>query len=268
VLPYAYHFEFCERPGLPEWLRGDLFSTLAWVQDSFGLGRVLAGEAAKCVASSGARRVIELGSGSGDGLRRLASGLPGGIEVVATDIFPRPAEWRERLAGVPGARWIETPVSFDDFETRIGKDELAGAVVLFVAAFHHVPKDKAGEMLKRLASHHSHVLIVEPLGRDLKGLILGALCGIPTLIYPLLARGVSLARRLRLVLFHICLPVIPLFLCHDGAVSAFRQRRRRDWEELLKGTPYDLVDRPSLGWLRNFSVTMLVHRGQNAPGAV
>jgi hypothetical protein len=268
VLPYAYHFEFCERPGLPEWLRGDLFSTLAWVQDSFGLGRVLAGEAAGLVASSGARRVIELGSGSGDGLRSLASGLPRGIEVVATDLYPRPAVWRERLSGVSGARWIETPISFDDFETPIGKGELAGAVVLFVAAFHHVPREKARELLKRLAGCQAHVLIVEPLGRDLKGLILGALCGIPTLLYPVLARGVSLARRLRLALFHLCLPVIPFILCHDGAVSAFRQRRRRDWEELVRDTPYALVERPGLGLLRNFSVTMLVHRGQNAPGAL
>src|SRR5262245_35317920 len=119
---YAYHFEFCERPELPEWLRGELFDSLGWVQAAFGLERVLGGLVPELVREAAARELIELGSGSGRGLATVAAGLAAGeTRVLATDKFPQLELWRERFVG-PDARvsYFSEPVGFDDFDVRLG----------------------------------------------------------------------------------------------------------------------------------------------------
>lgn len=262
---YAYHFEFCERPELPAWFRGDLLCSLAWMQNLFGLARILEHDVPELLAECGARRCVELGSGSGEGLARVATALRSPLECVATDKFPQHALWRARLSSLPNARAIEWPVTFEDFDSRLEAGLLDGAALLFVTAFHHLPGDRARSFLERAAARGAHVLVIEPLHRTFAQALLGALAGWPTVLFPLLARGLGPALRLRAALLHWVFPIIPLFIGHDGVVSALRQRTRAEWDMLTAGLPYSCRARERLGLFGSFSAVLLRHHGGLGP---
>ena len=254
---YAYHFEFCERPELPEWLRGDLLLSLAWTQNLFGLTNVLGTTVPEFLKKSGAHALVELGSGSGDGLVHVSRGLPLSFPILATDFFPHPALWQSRLGEIMGARWSTVKVGFDNFHEVLAAERLEGSALLMTTAFHHIPPDAARRFLENAAAVGAHVIVVEPLERTMLGVFLGGATGLPALVFPLLARGVGFFRRLRMAVFHWAVPLIPAFLSHDGVVSSLRQRTHSDWQELLSGLPFELDVRKNLGILGNFSVLLL-----------
>ena len=268
---YAYHFEFCERPEMPEWLRGDLFLSLGFIQDLFGLRRILDETVPSLVLNCGAKRVIELGCGSGQGLARVAHALPH-LPMLATDVYPHPQLWAEALKGQKAVTWSERSVGFDDFDQVLSDDLLQGSVLLLMAAFHHAPPARARKFLERAARCGSSIIIVEPLERTALGVLLGASAALPALVYPIralvLGHQHGLPARviawLRLAVFHWVIPLIPLILFHDGVVSAFRQRTTPDWLELTQGLPFTLEARQGLGPFRNFSAVLLSNRSGQA----
>lgn len=253
---YAFFFEFCEREWLPEWLRADLFLSLSWVQDAFGLKRVLSETVPRFVRESGARRVVELGSGSGEGLRLVAQGLlHEKITLLATDKFPNPKAWRKRLNGV--ASYVEHPICFEDFSRTLVFAEDQSSVIFLSAAFHHIPPQKVRRFLEDCARINASVLIVEPLERRFRDMFLASLLFLPALVTPIALRKISFLRRLRLVALHWVMPVIPLILAHDGVVSALRQRTRNDLEKLTKSLPYEMITENGLGVFGTYSVVLL-----------
>ncbi|MBI3543396.1 MAG: hypothetical protein HY075_09015 [Deltaproteobacteria bacterium] len=261
---YAYHFEFCERPELPEWLRGELFESLGWVQSSFGLERVLGATVPEFVLEARASRLIELGSGSGRGLASVAAGLDrkgARVPTLATDKYPQTELWRARFGGQAaevGVSWSERAVGFEDFDQCLAAETLAGSVLLLTAAFHHMDPVRARAFLERAADVRASVVVVEPLERSWVGALLGGLAGLPALAAPLsAARARTLAGFLRTVLVHWLVPVVPLILSHDGVVSALRQRTPADWTALTADLPFERSDRLGLGLLQNFSAILL-----------
>src|SRR5215470_10077999 len=126
MLPYRYHFEFCERPELPGWFRQDIFASLGWIQNAFGLRGVLASTIPEIVASACADKIFELGSGSGDGLAHIAKHVGSNVEVMATDLFPNADMWRQRMAGLSNAKFCDKAVSFGNFDEVLGEQQLSG----------------------------------------------------------------------------------------------------------------------------------------------
>lgn len=266
---YAYHFEFCERPELPDWIRGDVFSTLAFVQMSFGLKDVLRGSVPVRVRELAARRLVELGSGDGSGLALVAGALAGTkAKLVASDKYPQSARWRETLHGFANVHFLDEPLGFEELERIFieGAEQECGrtgsTALLLSCAFHHMSKNAARAFLERAAACRAHVIVVEPLSRGLAGLMLGGASGLAALIYPLFVRverrGMSsFFLWLRLVLATWIIPVIPFVLSHDGVVSALRQRTRQEWLDLIHDLPFDFEIDERLGFFKNFSVVRL-----------
>lgn len=262
---YAYYFEFCEHSEMPEWLRGDLFLSLAWLQGAFGLKQILTSVVPKLIGLSGAKRLIELGSGSGDGLVCVADGMSQdsancAFEMIATDKYPHVVIWNSKLANYSSVSWSEQPVGFEDFEQVLGGQVLKDGIILLVSAFHHMSPATAREFLERAAKSGASVLVIEPLERNLKGLILGGLTFVPALLFPiqvLRKNRPSFGRWIRLAVFHWIVPLIPFFLFHDGIVSAYRQRTSEDWDTLTLGLPFRTIARTKLGLMGNFSAILL-----------
>ena len=264
---YAYHFEFCERPELPEWLRGDVFRSLAFIEGGFGMTTVLSREVPKLVRALAPTRVIEIGSGSGDGLALVARGAANEtsppLECLATDRFPQPELWKEKLSGVPGVRWSDAAVGFDDFDRVLGASALKGSVVLLVNAFHHLPPEQARGFVARAAAAGAHVVVVEPLSRSVVGILMGLGAGLIAPLVPLLTLlgGRPGPSWLRAALFHWLVPLVPVILSHDGVVSALRQRTTEEWRALSAGLPLELTSVEGLGPFSNFSARVLTNKG-------
>lgn len=260
---YAYHFELCERPGMPAWLRGFLFLTLGWIQQSFGLRRILEKEVPAALAKTRAPRLVEIGSGSGDALARLAWRTPETVRLLATDKFPQVALWRSRLGGHRHVSWRGEAVSFENYAAVLGSDELDGSVILLANTFHHISPGEARSFFARAAEAGAHVLILEPLDRSWKSALLGAATFLPALAAPVLIQGLPLLERLKLALLTWALPLVPLCIAHDGVVSAFRQRTEEDWEELCRHLPYTRLQWRGLGFFENFSLQLFELRGKD-----
>ena len=252
---YAYHFEFCERPEMPEWLRGDLFLSLAWVQKKFGLQAILISTLPKILKSLNPTKLIELGAGSGDSLAELAK--VSDLSMLATDKYPQLDLWEKKLEGFKNVDWSEEQIGFEDFTVTLKRELVTGSVLMLTSAFHHIADRDAADFLEKAANAGCHVLIVEPLPRTLVGVLLGALTGAPALLFPLWAPEVSLWRKLRIVALHWFFPLIPFILSHDGIVSALRQRTRADWVRLTQGLKFEPVVQEGLGIFSNFAVTLL-----------
>jgi hypothetical protein len=255
-LAYRYHFELCERPELPGWFRQDIFASLGWIQSTFGLKGVLENTVPEIVQAACANKIFELGSGSGDGIAHVARSVGPDVEVMATDLFPNPDMWRERLSGISNASYCDQPVSFENYHEVLDRHQLGGNIVLLVAAFHHVPTDQARVFLERAAQKKAHVLIIEPLSRTAKGLALGGLAAIPSFAAPFAAKNLPMKQRLRSFAMHWLLPLIPLSLMHDGMISALRQRTTDEMKELAKGLPFELESRTQLGPFRNYTTVL------------
>jgi hypothetical protein len=246
-------FEFCERPEMPEWLRGDLFLVLSGIQNAFGLRRVLAQDLPLGPFKT---KIIELGAGSGESLELLARALPNHV-FLATDKFPSLAAWQRRFAGIPQIAYEPRSVGFEDFDQVLQASDLQGSTLLLVAAFHHMNEATAQSFLKRAHSAKSNVLIVEPLSRSLKGVLLGFGSGLVALTAPVFLCGISIPKRIRLTFMTWCFPLIPFFISHDGVVSALRQRTPDEIKEMVRELTYQMTVVSDLGLLKNYSAILL-----------
>ncbi|MEW6056081.1 MAG: hypothetical protein AB1540_05650 [Bdellovibrionota bacterium] len=272
---YVYHFEFCERPEMPEWLRGDFFRSLGWLQKSFGLHQVLKKNVAQILEELSVAQVIELGSGSGEALVALSQGVQNReVRFFATDRFPKVGLWERCFSSHKQIEFITSPVSFESVGSGLKSSRelpsqdkgthiknLPNAALLLISTLHHADPKQTRLFFEQVAGLKMSIVIVEPLERNIRGALLGLFAGVPSLLVPLFFKGIAVKERLRFFFLHWIIPVVPFVLSHDGLVSALRQRREVEWRELTQGLPYQLHFQDRLGPLRNFSVLTLRYVG-------
>jgi hypothetical protein len=256
MIPYVYHFEICERPEIPDWLRSDIFLALSCVQKFVGLNKILESKVASYINALGQDsdlELVEMGTGSGDQIFTLSKNLHKRINVVATDKFPQIDSWRNKFQYSRNISWKKDSISFENFDRALSENK---TVLFFNCAFHHMKNEKIKIFLKKTSARGISILILEPMERNILGLFFGAMGGFlaPLAVFN---RGTPLKQRLRLLILAWVIPVLPFTNFHDGILSALRQRTDEEWETTAKEFNYSLNFSKNLGTFKNFKIISL-----------
>ena len=257
-------FEFMDLDWLPKSLRDTLRDILecgngapfrtyySWVANS----------ALRIARENNLKQIVELGCGTAPITRHLArlSELPSDIKLVPCDLNPDRGALAEAKSLRPEQiEPILEPVDFSQ-PRRWPSDTL----LLLSATFHHIPVEHRVAVLRPMLDSTEHVVIFEPLQRNLLSylFVVGSL--VPALLTPLwyLHRPGTLRR----LVWCWLLPVAPLMFLWDGWASCWREWTKADWESAVG----ELPSSTQLSWESSLfsSATRLARKAQEPAGSV
>jgi len=209
-------FEFHELAGFPKVLRDlvtDFLSSFASLLKPYG---VVAELLADAVAQSGAEKIIDLCSGAAAPILTVQHKLDARnkpITVSISDKFPNSAAFAQIERQASGR---VTPV-YDSIDATSVPEEMRGFRTIFTA-FHHFPQKEAREILADAREKGQGIGIFEYTERSPAWVLY--LLTIPAVVW-ICSLGIRPLSWQRLV-FTYLIPLIPLFVCFDGAISCLR----------------------------------------------
>jgi hypothetical protein len=260
TLPYRYGYELKKDSKLPKSVRTAILDSFEAVAKAFSRGGDLISSRLDLVVDqTGAKKVIELGSGSGSDLLQTARQDKKGIHYIATDLTPQPDNWGKNFKGVPNLSYVKDPVSFQDFDKHFSPEDLKGSIIVATAAFHYLSNKDARAFLEKAAKAGASVVIAEPLDRQLRNVVATVGATVPGFFAPFFAKNLSLKRRAMMALYTWGIPIVPIAFVQEGIAGTLSQRTEADWKTLTEGLPYKMVHESGLGPMGNWNIVRLVH---------
>jgi hypothetical protein len=212
-------FEFTDLEWLPPSWRRDLTRIIgAALAPSHALARtVIAAE----LKRTGARRIVDLGSGSGSHWSGFSAELARrhgiDVEIVLTERheFSGPAETTE-----PNLRRHRGPVDAHRLPA-----ELEGFVTLF-SCFHHFPPQAAAALLRQVSDRRLPFGIFEVVERSPSSIVAMVPATLAAVLMVPFLRPFSWSR----LLWTFAIPVLPLLYWWDASASQLRAYSKADLE--------------------------------------
>jgi len=201
----------------PRSLRDALTDFLAFALNLAGAYDPAGGLIRRAVARTGARRVVDLGSGAGGPWARLANAV--GVPVLLTDLYPHRGAVRGAL-----------PLHPEPVDARAVPDALDGFRTLFTS-FHHFRPVEARAILADAVRRRQGIAVFEAARRAPREIALIALTWLAVLAATPFVRPF---RWSRLVWTYLP-PVLPLVGTFDGVVSCLRAYSPDDLAGLVQG---------------------------------
>ncbi len=219
-LPRLQLFEFNDLPWVPAPVRDtvveSLARTLAW-------GRMLDGLVEpfeRFLRDTGAREVLEIGSGAGGPAEILSGAIErrGGVSprFILTDLHPRVEVWERARRARPSCIDFE-PASVD--ATRVPSELAHGRARSIVNVLHHFPRELATAVLEDAVRGSPGIFVAEGFERNPLMFANYAVAGLPALaLNPILSPKDRLAKAALTWLSPVALGVS----LWDGLVSTMR----------------------------------------------
>lgn len=233
-LPRVHLFEFNDQEWAPVALRDtiveSLTRTLLW-------GHILDGLLDPLLAfldEAGTRHVLDLGSGAGGPAHALATAAAkrgSSLDLLLTDLFPRPATWQKLKVAHPGlVDFVAEPVD----ATRIPEALSRGRARVIVNTFHHLPEDLARAVIADAKKSRAPFFMAEGFERNPLRFAAFAPAGLPALLVsPLFAHD----RRLARAALVWASPLALLASIWDGLVSTMRVYTEEELREMAGDDP-------------------------------
>lgn len=221
--------EIQDQPWCPRSIRDAITDTIQFGLNIFGFFRPIYPHLKDAVQSSGAKTILDLGSGAGGPWLRMWKIFDGdGIQICLSDKYPNRAAY-ERIERVSGGKIsfhresvnsLRLPCKFDGFRTLFN-------------AFHHFKSDDASAILKNAVDCGQGLGVFESIGRHLLSFLL--VCGMPIFAF-LSAPFIRPFRWSRLFWTNI-IPAAPIVAFIDGIISCLRAYSVREMQELIMSLP-------------------------------
>jgi hypothetical protein len=224
------HFiELHEQSWVPRFLRESFVESLSIVLRITGVYRGVPPLYAEWLRNSGGREVLDLASGAAGPTETLITDLQRiGIEpprFCLSDLFPVEDKFIEmKLAHPRHISFITKPVDALCVDRAYGHD-----LRQIISAFHHFKPDQARLIVEDAVKHGKGICILEPFQRNAFHMLIAALTIFPALIAPFFARK----WRLRHFLTTIVIPVVPLMLVFDAAISVLRSYTKEEIKQMV-----------------------------------
>ena len=227
-------FEIHDRPWFPGFLRDLVTESLEAVWNANGTYRPIAPRLREALLAAGTTTVLDLCSGGGGPWPGLCDEVAGDrpLTIRLTDRNPNArllAELQSSAGSAPSARG-SIAAQMDPVDARAVPEDLRGFRTVF-SAFHHFDPDVARAILADAFARREGIAIFEGARRDLWTMT--AVIAVPFLAL----REAAVARPVRWsrILWTWVLPVVPLVLLVDGALSCLRSYSLDDLRELTAG---------------------------------
>ena len=220
-------FEFEDLTWFPKNLRNYGTDFLQFGANAFDMYKGVMPIILKGVQSSGNRTVIDIASGGGGGLVKIADHLKNSIphiKIILSDYYPNIAAFKRTKAKKPDVfEFIEYSVNAIDVPPH-----LKGFRTQFLSFHHFRPKD-AKAILQNAVDNKQAIGIFEAQQRNSKHLIQMLFSPIAVLLMTPFIKPFEFDR----ILFTYLIPVIPLFVLWDGIVSVLRTYTVTELKEMI-----------------------------------
>ncbi len=225
-------FEFEDLNWFPNWLRVCMTRYINTVHRILGSPEQIAGILADFLPKTGERHILDLCSGAGGPMPEVLNLLRDryGFETVKltlSDLYPNPHEAKLINSNQDTSiRYQTSPV-----DARTVSADIQGIRSL-ICSFHHMAPESAKKILSNAVSSKQPIFIYEISDNSFPKMIWWI--AIPINILTVLAitplvRPMSLTQ----IVFTYLIPVLPLFIAWDGAVSNARTYTLSDLDELI-----------------------------------
>lgn len=187
-------------------------------------------------------RIVDIGSGSGGAmpevLRRINEKEDGKkVDLLLTDLHPNPAFVKKiNDENIPHLQYQKDSLDATQLESA------PEGLKTMVNSFHHLPPEKAGDVLRSAQESRQPLLIYEMAENKVPTFLWWLLLPLSLLILIVMSLFMTLAvrpLRRQQLLFTYLIPIIPIFYAWDGQVSMIRMYTFNDFEELLEGIKGD-----------------------------
>lgn len=232
VMRRRHYFEFEDMAWLPGWLRECMTLYVAAMHRLLGSTAVLTPLVRRALEASPGRRVVDLCSGAGGPMPKVIDALREqdgeDVELVLTDLYPNTLAAKQLTDEAQGVRYETRSI-----DATAVPDELGG-VRTIVCGLHHMRPAQARAILEDAWQKRQPFVAFElsdnsaPIALWWTAIPFGLLMtlAITPFLRPL---------RLRQIVFTYLIPVLPVLIAWDGAVSNVRTYSEGDLQELLSG---------------------------------
>jgi len=229
-------FEWEDQVWFPASLRNAMTSYLVAAYGVTPLPKLWAERLAALMKPNQPSHIVDLGSGSGGPIPRIVKELGKSgfmVRVTLTDLFPHP----------------NTPLFAQDEQNSISywpepvdaakvPPSLRGIRTMF-ASFHHLPPQRAREVLRDAFEHLQTICIFEGTSRAPAAIASMLLVPLLVLLLTPKVRPVSWVQ----IAFTYLVPILPLVILWDGIVSQLRTYSVKELGELTRG-----LESPDYRW--------------------
>ena len=231
ILPRMQLFEFNDEHWTPAPLRDVLVEALSRTLDWGGMTRAMVEPFQRFLQESGARDILDIGSGAGGPARVLVRELErSGREAprfILTDLHPRVEAWEQLRREHPRIIDFE-PMSVD--ATCIPERIASGRVRCIINALHHLPPELARGVLLDAVQGSRGVFVAEGFERNPLRYLSFVPAGLPALFCtPLLSPRDRLAKAL----LTYASPAALAVSVWDGLVSTLRVYSEEELREMV-----------------------------------
>lgn len=224
-------FEFHELPYFPSVFRDLITDFLSSFLQLFNPYKAVIWRLQQAVEEAGATCILDLCSGGGQAILTVKDALDmrgESIPVVVSDRFPNKKAFEE----IEKKYGREVQPIYDSVNAADVPEKLNGFRTIFTA-FHHIDEDDAVNILADAVRKGQGIGIFEYTERTLPW-------GVYVLTVPWVVFWVNLFAKphsWQRILFTYIIPIIPLLVCIDCAISCLRSYSLQELEELIQSIP-------------------------------
>jgi hypothetical protein len=234
----VHAFEFHDLRWFPISFRNSATDYLQFVANRFDIYKNVLPVIEKGIQSSGNNTIVDIASGGGGGLVKIAEHLKSKIpslKIVLTDYYPNIDAFRRTKAKLPDVfEYVEDSVNAMDVP-----QDLKGFRTQFLSFHHFRPKD-AKAILQNAIDRNQAIGIFEAQQRDIKNLVGMFLSPLSVLLLTPFIKPFKFNR----IIFTYLMPVLPLFTLWDGAISVLRTYTEAELKQMIA----ELRNNASFDW--------------------
>ncbi|WP_025667528.1 hypothetical protein [Aquimarina megaterium] len=244
-------FEFEDLHWFPKNLRNYMTDFLQFGSNIFDIYKSVVPILERGIKSAGNNKIIDIASGGGGGLIKLAEHLKKNnptLKITLSDYYPNLHAFKRTKSKIPDVfDFIDYPVDAMNVPS-----ELKGFRTQFTS-LHHFKPENAKAIFQNAIDANQPIGVFEPQQRNIKSMIPMLLSPITVILMTPFIRPFKLGR----ILFTYLIPILPLFILWDGVISVLRtytiselkqmiselnNSNSFDWEiEVKKGKPSEIL---------------------------
>lgn len=227
-------FEFEDLPWFPHWLRERMTRYIMAMHRLLDTRSMLADLMVRALKHTNSNHIIDLCSGSGGPMLDVAETLrqhPGlaDLKLTLSDLYPNQETASQLLqAGDPNTTYLTTPVD----AATLGEEK--PGVRTLICSMHHMRPNTAQRILQRAQEARQPICVFEISDNAVPNALWWLALPIGFLMVFFITPLVRPMTWQQLV-FTYLIPVLPLLIAWDGAVSNVRTYTLQDMDILLEG---------------------------------